>query len=249
MKLKSFPATLKNGTSVLIREVTRDDRHLLQIGFQHLSDRAKYFRFLGAHKNLSERELDKFTATNGPDHVAVGALLNGGPIPEPIGIARYIRLPDQNHIAEIAITIADSHQHQGLGSLLLGVLAKFAQLDGISEFNALVHNENTAMLGLLNQFRGAQTALGGVNIEVRIPVSNISAHGSKSTAGNALGDIYIFADTCETLAGPTQKMINQKSAKLRQIVNFHPEESDNTGPDQPTSVWENEGGAIEGTAR
>ena len=188
MKLTPFPANLKNGTSVLVREVTQEDRHLLQIGFEHLSEQAKYFRFLGVHKNLTAAELDKFTASNGPDHFAVGALVEGTAAPEPVGIARYIRLPDQNHVAEIAITIADSHQHQGLGSLLLGVLAKFARLGGITEFNALVHSENTAMLGLLSQLGSTQTSLGGAEIEVRVPVSGNSAELSLSSVGRTFKD-------------------------------------------------------------
>lgn len=172
MKLTPFTAILKNGTSVLVREVTHEDRHLLQIGFDHLSDRSRYFRFLTARHNLPA-ELNEFIASNGPDHVAVGALLESAAAPEPIGIARYIRLSDHTYIAEIAITIADSYQHQGLGSLLLVVLAKFARQNGITEFNALVHSENTAMLGLLGQLGSTQKSLGGAEIDVRILVSGI----------------------------------------------------------------------------
>ncbi|MFT4784566.1 MAG: hypothetical protein ACI9IV_002313 [Paracoccaceae bacterium] len=43
-------------------------------------------------KNLSEKELDKFTATNEPDHVAVGTLLIGTADPEPEGIGEFIVL-------------------------------------------------------------------------------------------------------------------------------------------------------------
>lgn len=170
MAFLPFPAALKNGTAVLIREVTQDDRHLLEIGFAHLSARTKYFRFLGAHKNLSELELDRFTATNAADHVAIGAVLTGTAEPEPIGIARYIQLPDQPHVAEIAITITDTYQHLGLGSLLLGVLGKFAQHSGITDFTALVHRENVAMLGMLGHFGDGKTSLNGSEIEVRFPV-------------------------------------------------------------------------------
>lgn len=233
MRHAPFKTTLKNGAPVLVREVTPADRHLLEIGFAHLSGRARYFRFLGAHKNLTEKELDRFTATNDPDHVAVGALLGDGPIQEPIGIARYIRLPDQKHIAEIAVTIADIHQRQGLGNLLLGVLAEFAKRGGITEFNALVHSENTEMLGLLDQFGGTQTALDGEDIEVTFPVSAISVPVSKSSAAKR-----------ETLGGAARKIVRLTSAKLHRFVNVPPETAEIAAPDQPTSAWENEGGAI-----
>lgn len=233
MKLTPFKTTLKNGATVLVREVTPADRHLLEIGFAHLSGRARYFRFLGARKNLTEKELDSFTATNDPDHVAIGALLGDGPIQKPIGIARYIRLTDQKHVAEIAVTIADSHQHQGLGSLFLGVLAEFAKRGGIAEFNALVHSENTAMLGLVDQFGGTQTALGGEDIEVTFPVSAISVPISKLSAAKH-----------ETLGGAARKIIKLTSAKLHRSVNVHPKPAEIAAPNQPVSVWENEGGAI-----
>lgn len=233
MTLTPFQTPLKNGATVLVREVTPADRHLLEIGFAHLSGRARYFRFLGAHKNLTEKELDRFTAINDPDHIAVGALLSDRPIPEPIGIARYIRLPDQKHIAEIAVIIADSHQRQGLGSLLLGVLAEFAKRGGITEFNALVHSENTAMLGVLDQFGGAQTALGGEDIEVTFPVSAISVPIPGQLAAKH-----------ETLGGAARKIIKLTSAKLHRSVNVHPKPAEIAAPNQPVSVWENEGGAI-----
>lgn len=233
MTLSPFTTTLKNGAPVLVREVTPADRHLLEIGFADLSGRARYLRFLGARKTLTEKELDRFTATNEPDHVAVGALLRDGPIQEPIGNARYIRLPDQRHSAEIAVTIADSHQRQGLGSLLLGVLAEFAKRGGITEFNALVHSENTAMLGLQHQFGGTQTSLGDEDIEVTFPVSAISVSISKSSAAKH-----------ETLGGAARKIVRLTSTNFHRFVNVHPERSEIAAPDQPTSVWENEGGAI-----
>lgn len=189
MKLTPFSVTLKNGTSVFIREVTQQDRHLLQIGFEHLSDQSKYFQFLAARRNLTTAELDKFTAPNDPDHVAVGALVEGSAIPEPVGIARYIRLFDQNHVAEIAITITDDYHHQGLGIILLGVLAKFARLDGITEFSALVHKENTAMRGLLGQLGGTQVALGGAEIEVNFPISAISDLQFPTSIGGTFDDV------------------------------------------------------------
>lgn len=171
MKLTPFHTTLKNGTSVLVREVTQEDRHLLEIGFAHLSDQSKYFRFLGHRKNLTSPELTKFTALNGPDHVAVGAMVVGEPSPEPVAIARYFRLSDESHVAEIAITVVDSYQRQGLGNLLIGVLAKFAEMAGITTFSALVHGENRAMLGLLRHLGGTEASTDGMEMNIRIPIT------------------------------------------------------------------------------
>ncbi len=46
------------------------DRHLLEVGYDHLSDESQYFRFLAARHHLTAKELDVFTSYNGPDHVA-----------------------------------------------------------------------------------------------------------------------------------------------------------------------------------
>jgi RimJ/RimL family protein N-acetyltransferase len=189
VKLTPFSVTLKNGVSALVREVTPDDRLLLLSGFEHLSAQSKYFRFLSAGHSLSAAELDAFTAPNDADHVAIGALIDNTVTPEPVGIARYIRLPGQDQAAEFAITIANSHQRQGLGSLLLGVLAKMARLNGISEFNALVHSENVSMLRLLSQLGGTRVRLSSTEIELKIPLSSDVALYSPSSVGDAFRNI------------------------------------------------------------
>ncbi len=225
-----FTAPLKDGARVLVREVTEDDRHLLQIGFAALSDRTRYFRFLMPHKYLTPAELDQFTATNGWDHVAIGALVDGTQTPEPVGIARYIRLADRPHAAEIAVTIADDYQHQGLGSLLVEVLATFARCDGITEFMALVHRENRSMLGLLAQFGGVQTSLGGTEIDVRFSVASIGDHTRPWRP---------------TWQGAEDSAPRQRSTGIRPVAPLSGEPlSVSVVSSQPASVWENEGGAI-----
>jgi hypothetical protein len=61
-------AVLRNGETVLIREIGPDDRRLLAAGFDKLSKQSRYFRFLAPHKELSNAELDKFTETNTDAH-------------------------------------------------------------------------------------------------------------------------------------------------------------------------------------
>lgn len=198
MKLTPFSTDLRDGQSVLVREVTPEDRHLLEIGYEHLSAQSRYYRFLAARHDLTVAELDVFTASNGPDHVAVGALIEDAAGSTPVGIARYVRLPDKTNMAEIAITISDSHQHLGLGSILLGVLAKFAVLDGISEFTALVHAENKPMLRLLGQLGAVQTHIYGAEVEVAVPIAKAHAAGqltspSVAAAFGKIEEIAIIA--------------------------------------------------------
>ncbi|WP_435259934.1 hypothetical protein ACSBLW_09315 [Thioclava sp. FR2] len=113
------------------------------------------------------------------------------------------------------------------------MLAEFVKRGGITEFNAPVHSENTAMPGLLDQFGGAQTALGDTNIDLTFPLSAISGPISKSSAAKR-----------ETLGGAARKIVKQTSAKLRRFVYDQPELLGIAAPDQPTSVWLDDGGAI-----
>ena len=150
-KPSSFTVTLRNGKTVLIRPVTKADKHLLEIGFEHLSERSRYFRFLRPIKRLSDKELDYFTDVRGPDHFAVAALDVSSASSDPAGIGRYVRLDPETEKAEFAITVVDSHQGAGLGSLLFGTLAHHAVGNGIAEFIGLVHRENKPMLRLLSE--------------------------------------------------------------------------------------------------
>jgi len=220
MKRAPFDAILKNGQPVLVREVTPADRHLLEIGYAQLSSQSRYFRFLAARHDLTPSELDKFTARNSEDHVAIGALTQGTPIPQPIGIARYVRFPDQPHKAEIAITIVDAVQRQELGSLLLEALWINAERSGISEFYALVHRDNEAMLGLLERYGARLSPLAGEEIEVSLPITGGSAQPAP-IAGQRI-----------------------PSAKTRLSLNLPPKTCGFTGADQSISVWLDDGGAI-----
>ncbi|SPH25145.1 Acetyltransferase Pat [Defluviimonas aquaemixtae] len=120
-------------------------------------------------ERLTEAELDRFTAPSNRDRVAVGALTEDDLPPEPVAVARHIRLGHTRRAAEIAATTVDKHQGLGLGRLLLSVLAKLAGRNGISEFVAYVQRENAQMRALLDQFGSTQTRIGGGEIEFRVP--------------------------------------------------------------------------------
>jgi len=191
--LVPFEAPLTSGEKTLVRDVGPDDRDLLEIGFQHLSKKSRYFRFLSAHPKLTPSEVEQFTSFNSQDHVAIGALSQGGPEPLPLGIARYVRLEGSDGAAEVAITIADSHQGIGLGSLLLGALAKYAVHNGISEFTALVLRENKAMLGLFNKIGCGELRVEEPEVEVSIPLFLDPADYPKTSVGDVFRASYKLA--------------------------------------------------------
>ncbi len=162
-------AVLRNGETVLIREIGPDDRRLLAAGFDKLSKQSRYFRFLAPHKELSNAELDKFTEANTDAHFAIGAASVGVDQDMPLGTARFVRVKDTPTDAEFALTIIDSHQRLGLGSMLLRTLARVAHARGIKAFVALIHRDNVGIQKLL-ECAGGRRLSNGVEAEWRLPL-------------------------------------------------------------------------------
>jgi RimJ/RimL family protein N-acetyltransferase len=172
------PAVLRDGSTVLIRQVRGADAPLLADGFARLSARSRQMRFLGPKTTLSAAELRYLTEVDHHDHEALGALSPADG--RGVGIARYIRDPDDPQAAEIAVTIADDWQGRGLGSELLARLSDRARQAAICRFTATVSADNVAMTGLLWKL-GARTVgrgSGTVEYEVALePAANYSLDG------------------------------------------------------------------------
>jgi len=114
-------AVLRDGSTVLIRQVRGTDAPLLADGFARLSARSRQMRFLGPKKMLSAAELRYLTEVDHHDHEAIGVLSPADG--RGVGVARYIRDADDPRAAEIAVTIADDWQGRGLGAELLARLS------------------------------------------------------------------------------------------------------------------------------
>jgi L-amino acid N-acyltransferase YncA len=141
-------ATLRDGTTVLIRPLTEADGPELRRGLEHLSPQSAYRRFLGTPPTLNGKVLHYLTAVDHINHEALGAI--DPQTGHGIAVARYIRDPDNPTHAELAIAIADAFQHRGLGSTLLSALARRARANGITTLTGLVLADNTAMLHLFS---------------------------------------------------------------------------------------------------
>ena len=160
------PATLRDGSTVLIRQVRATDAPLLADGFARLSARSRQMRFLGPKKMLSAAELRYLTEVDHWDHEALGALSPADG--RGVGIARYIRDPDDPRAAEIAVTIADDWQGRGLGTELLARLSDRARQAGICRFTAMVSADNVTMTGLLWKMGAKQAGRGRGTVEYQV---------------------------------------------------------------------------------
>lgn len=150
MLLRPINTHLVDGTPLLIREMTPEDAGLLRLGFDHLSETSRQHRFFAATERLSDAQVAAFTSPNDRDHVAIGAGVPGPDGLDPAGIARFVRLPSDPREAEFALTIVDLYQRRGLGTLLLGLLARVACHNGIDRLLGFVMRSNRGMLSILD---------------------------------------------------------------------------------------------------
>jgi RimJ/RimL family protein N-acetyltransferase len=133
---------LPDGAPVLIRPIRADDKRMLTDGLRRLSDESVHRRFLTPKRSFSRAELRYLTEVDGRDHVALVAEHPSGPARRLIAVARFVRLAEDPHAAEVAITVADDWQGRGLGSLLSEQLAAEARHLGIRRFTATMAADN-----------------------------------------------------------------------------------------------------------
>lgn len=142
---------LGDGTTVRTRPLRPSDREKLLRAFEHFSADSRYRRFFSPTPRLSSAMLDRLFDVDGHDRAAIGAeLLRYGWFAGPgLGVARFTRLPDARHKAEMAISIVDEMQGCGLGTVLVHELSRVARAHGVHRFTAWVQPDNEAMKALV----------------------------------------------------------------------------------------------------
>jgi GNAT superfamily N-acetyltransferase len=140
---------LRDGTRVRIRPIEPGDKRAILEGFEQLSDESRYRRFLTPTPRLTESQLRYLTEVDHESHEAVIAFAEE--TGEPLGVARYVRFPDDPADAEPAVTVVDDWQGRGLGSLLLEEITARARAAGVRRFTATVLAVNDPMIGMLEQ--------------------------------------------------------------------------------------------------
>src|ERR1700738_156653 len=101
--------TLKSGRRIVIRPIAAADAPAFEAAYRALSDKSKYQRFLASKPKLNSREIRYLTQLDGRNHIALVATPADNPN-RILGVGRFVRLPDDPHAAEFAITIGDPYQ-------------------------------------------------------------------------------------------------------------------------------------------
>ena len=163
---------LRSGVRVLLRPVRPSDAPLLLDGFQRLSPMSRYRRFLAYRRTLTPAEVERFTRCDGQNHFALAAVIHRrGEGVEGIGVARFVRMADEPVAAEVAVTVIDDYQGQGLGRLLMARLLSAAAERGVRELRSSVLADNRPMLSLARSFGAAESDTDGRGVvDVVLPV-------------------------------------------------------------------------------
>jgi GNAT superfamily N-acetyltransferase len=145
---------LEDGTRVVLRCIRPADREALRAAFHVLTPETRYRRFMGHFSDLTPAMLTYLTEVDGHDHFAIVATparrLRRGPTTI-LGVARVIRLLRDPTSGEVAVTVTDSLQGRGLGSVLLEVLVEAAKERGIDKLVAHVLDGNVSMRRVLEK--------------------------------------------------------------------------------------------------
>jgi GNAT superfamily N-acetyltransferase len=145
--------TLDDGTPVRLRLLRPTDKDELARGLARLSPESQYLRFFTSKVRFTPAELRYLTELDGWNHLAIaaGEIDCNGVEQDGIGVARFVRLPEEPTVAEPAVTVVDSRQGQGLGRMLVERLMQAALERGIERFRSEFLAANTPMRELFER--------------------------------------------------------------------------------------------------
>jgi acetyltransferase len=139
---------LPDGTDVTIRPMRPEDAAIEQEFVRHLSEEAKYFRFMHAVQELSEDMLVRFTQLDYDRELALIAVTEEKGREVQIGVCRYAINPD-GESCEFALVVSDQWQHKAVGHRLMGSLIDAARSKGLKTMAGEVLASNHNMLKLV----------------------------------------------------------------------------------------------------
>ncbi len=159
--------SLRNGVTVSVRSVTRDDEAAICEFLTVLSIDSRRLRFFSAATDL-RAQAHLGAAGDDADHHGLLAVAPGRGV---VGHATYVRIPHCER-AEVAVEVADDLHHLGLATLLVIRLAEFAEHRQITRFFAEVLPDNHDMLAVFRDGFAAVSVTSRDVIEVEFPTSS-----------------------------------------------------------------------------
>ncbi len=146
----SMDTTLRNGTPVRIRAARPDDRARIVEAFGKLDRESVYTRFFSYRNELTPAQLARLESADFVRTVLLVATIPAGNDEAVIAGASYAASEGRGGEleAEVAFTVEEDYQGQGLAGKLLAQLIAIARGCGISRLVADVLAGNRAMLAV-----------------------------------------------------------------------------------------------------
>ncbi len=136
---------LRDGSTLHLRPIQREDEEKLLALFYRLSRHAVYLRFHHVLTQMSKEEVQRFCDVDYHNTFALVATIGQYTEEKIIAVGRYYRLP-KGDAAEVAFVVEDAYQGKGIATHLLEQLAVIARGNGIRIFEAEVLGENHEMM-------------------------------------------------------------------------------------------------------
>ncbi len=160
---------LADGTRVRIRPIERYDRDRFKRLFMRLTPESRFRRYLSPKPTLSERELGHLVDVDHVRHEALAAVdeTNGSFV----AAARYVQLPDQPDVAEVAIEVADDLHRQGIGTALAIRTLERARANGFTRMTAITLQDNRPARALLRRLHFWPRSSHGSEVEFELDLT------------------------------------------------------------------------------
>jgi len=132
------------GRALFFRPVKASDERLFQEYLYRLSERSVYLRFFQRRKAFPRDLSQELVAVDYQDNLGIVAT-DGTSDTATIVAAGHWMLDANANMAEVAFSVADEYQRQGIGSHIFRFMVRLARERGIRGFRATVMAANVGM--------------------------------------------------------------------------------------------------------
>jgi acetyltransferase len=141
------PATLKDGTSVVIRPIRPEDEPLWHEMLDAASDESIWSRFRSSHRGGVHRQAGRYCFVDYDREMALVAEARIDHSVKLIGVGRLV-VDQDRQAAEFAVLVVDAWQNRGLGGLLLDACIRYGEAIGLDRIYAETNWDNRRMIRL-----------------------------------------------------------------------------------------------------